>query len=41
MSEVKCHAKFNLQLQCRYVQGISILNQDTMSQLKYHSYKVK
>ena len=41
MSEVKCHAKFNVQLQCRYVQGILILNQDTMSHFQHHSYKVK
>ena len=41
MSEVKCHALFNVQLRCRYVQGISILNQDTMSHFKHHLYKIK
>ena len=41
MSEVKCHAMSNVQLQFRYVQSILILNQGTMSHFKHHSYKVK
>ena len=40
MSEVKVHAIFNVQLQSPYVQGILILNQDTMAHFKHHSYKV-